>query len=64
MGCTIMKSAFNINDAWEQSVIYHVLDLFLRFYFTAERLQTVLIECDYWSKLFVATVAVFLLKPG
>lgn len=35
---------------------------FLRFYFTAESLQTVLIECDYWNKLFVATVTVFSAK--
>lgn len=32
---------------------------FLRFYFTAERLQTVLAACDYRSKRSVATVAVF-----
>lgn len=33
-----------------------VFQIFFRFYFTAERLQTALIECDYKSKLFVATV--------
>lgn len=37
---------------------------FLRFYFTAERLQTVLIECDYKSELFVTTVTVSPLKSG